>query len=365
MGVYLRGGRWYWYKRTIDKTPYYRPLKIKKGQEVFMSARIAQADEDIVAAHYGLQAPGVNRDILFSEFLPVYKKRKRGKGSLDKDIQRLETAMKIVGDKRLGNYTLDNFQDLEKKLLEDHAESTVNRYIQALHHFFEIGIRERTVFKNPLEDYEYFVESASGRRALTDDEIPKLLAALRAARDEALKGKRYLPVYAVLYDVALFGLYTGARLNEIVQLRRSNIHGDIIRLRISQVKFRRRGRQAPRKEKRIYLPADALEIAKRQPVQPGDDHVFYFRWRDRRAVTKAIWQLEKKSALGVPGFTFHWLRHTWLTRASELTDTPTLRNMVDHADVRTTLGYTHTDESKMKAVATKMGTVIRSLVVSE
>ena len=364
MGTYLRS-KWYWYKRTIDKLPYYRPLKIKKGQENLMSERIAQADEEIVATHFGLRAPGTNRDILFSEFLPVYEKRKAGKGSLDKDLQRLRASMKAIGDKRLGNYTLDNFQDFEKALLKGHAPSTVNRYIQALHHFFEIAIRERAVFKNPLEGFEYFVESASGRRALSDDEIRALLAALRVAHDQAVKGKRYLPVHEVLLDVVLFGLYTGARLNEIVQLRRSDIHGDVVRLKISQVKYRRRGRQAPHKEKPIYLPAEALEIIERQPAQAGDDHVFFFRWRDRRAITKAIWQLAKTNALGVPGFTFHWLRHTWITRASELTDTPTLRDMVAHSDMRTTLNYTHADEPKKKAVASKMGTIIRAVVASD
>ncbi len=364
MGIYSRG-RWYWYKRTIDKTPYYRALKIKKGQESLMSERIAQADEDIVSVHYGLKAPGRNRDILFSEFLPTYEKRKAGKGSLDKDRQRLKAAMTAIGNKRLANYTLDDFQNFEKKLLEGHAPSTVNRYIQALHHFFEIAIRERAVFKNPLADFEYFVESSKGRRALTDDEILALLAALRTVRDEALKGKRYLPVYEILYDLVLFGLYTGARENEIVQLRRRDIHGDVIQLMISQTKFRKRGRQAPQKEKTIYLPPEALAIIERQPVRPGDDHVFYFRWRDRRAVVKAIWQLDKRNALGVPGFTFHWLRHTWISRASEHTDTPTVRDMAGHSDYRTTLRYSHSDDQKKKAVATKMGTAIRALVVSD
>jgi len=45
MGVYLRG-RYYWYKRMIDGVCYYRSLKIKKGQETMLSARMAQVDEE-------------------------------------------------------------------------------------------------------------------------------------------------------------------------------------------------------------------------------------------------------------------------------------------------------------------------------
>jgi len=363
LGAYLRG-RWWWYKRTIDKVPYYRPLKIRKGQENFLSARIAQVDEDIAADHFGLKPSTSNRDILFSEFLPVYEKRKSGKASLDKDLQRLRSAQKIIGNKRLATYRMDDFQNLEKKLLEGHANSTVNRYMQALHHFFEIAIREHAVHKNPLDGFEYFVESQGSRRALSDEEIRTLLDTLRKIRDETLKSKRDQPVHEVLYDMVLFGLYTGARLNEVVQLRHSDIDGDIIRLSVSRVKFRRRGRQAPQKEKLIYVPAEALEIVRRQPSCAGG-YVFAFRRRDRRVISKAIWQLSRAGLLGVPGFTFHALRHTWITRISELTDTPTVRRMAWHADIRTTLRYTHTDDEKMRAVATKLGTIIRPLSASD
>ncbi len=41
---------------------------------------------------------------------------------------------------------------------------------------------------------------------------------------------------------------------------------------------------------------------------------------DARVVSKAIYQLRARKLLGVPEFTFHMLRHTWVTRASELTD---------------------------------------------
>ena len=56
MGVYLCG-RFYLYKRDLDGVCYYRSLIIKKGQESMLSARMAQADENIAAERFGLSAP--------------------------------------------------------------------------------------------------------------------------------------------------------------------------------------------------------------------------------------------------------------------------------------------------------------------
>jgi integrase len=363
MGVYLRG-KIYWYKRRIEGAQYYRSLRIKKGQENLLSSRIAQLDEQIVAKHYGLPSTAISRDTLFSEFIPIYERRKVGKGSLGRDIQRLKIVLRILGDGRLMSYAMDDFQELEKKLLDGgHATSTVNRYFQLLHHFFDIAIRERAVLKNPLENYEYYVEDAQRRRALTDDEIRTLLAALREIRDKTAAGPRAMPVLAVLYDLVLFGLYTGARLNEIVSLRRDEIDGGVIRLKISRTKFRRRGHQSSVREKAIFLPPEALEIIARQPKTDG--HVFPLYRRDPRVISKAINRLSGQGSLGVEGFTFHCLRHTWVTRATELTDISTVRAMAGHSDYRTTLRYTHTDEPKKRSVIAQLGTQIRSLVTSD
>ena len=357
MGAYLRG-RWWWYKRMLGSRTYYRPLKIRKGQELFLSARIAQEDESIVASHYGLPCPASCRNVTLSEFIPVYKKRKAAKASLDRDLQRFNLALPIIGDKRLSNYTMDDFQELERKLLEGHELATVNRYIQAFHHLFEIAVREKAVLVNPLVDYEYFIEDCSSRRALADDEISTLLASLHWIRAEALAGPRRMSVHEVLYDLVLFGLYTGARLSEIIGLKRMEIDGDIIRLPISRTKFRRRGRQTLVKIKRIFMPPEALEVVNRQ-VRAGE-YVFPLERRDPRVISKAIYQLRNQGRLGVADFIFHMLRHTWVSRATEITDGPTVQHMAGHTDYRTTLGYIHSDEPKMRAVASKMGTIIRS-----
>lgn len=363
MGAYLRG-RWWWYKRSIEGRRYARPLRVRKGQEHMLSARIAQADADIVAEHYGLPVTGAGPDILFSEFIPIYKKRKAGKGSLDRDLQRLDIVLEKMDDKRLAAYRMDDFQDLEKKLAaKPRTGATINRYFQLLHHFFDLAVRERAIAKNPLDGYAYFVEGGSERRALSDDELRTLLRSLRRIRDEERADARDMPVHAVLYDLVRFGLYTGARLSEIVGLTRAEVDGDVIRLKVGRTKFRRRGRRAPFREKKINLPREAREIIAAQP--DAGEYVFPLRRRDPRVVSKAIYQLMGRGALGVKDFSFHCLRHTWISRAAEETDGPTVQGMAGHLDYRTTLRYTHADDQKKRDVATRLGTRLGKLDVNE
>jgi integrase len=291
MGVYLRG-RFYWYKRMIDSVCYYCSLKIKKGQESMLSARIDQVDEEITAEHFGLLAPKSAGSITLAEFLEIYKKRKTGKDSLDRDIQRLNYAIELMENKRLIAYGKDDFQELEAKLLESRRHSTVNRYFQVLHHLFSLAMKERALRSNPLDGHEYFVEDEEGGRALADDEIKTLLANLRDIQNHA---KSHEHVKAIFYDLILFGILTGARLSEIIFLRHDQVEDDIIRLKISETKFRRRGRRASSREKLIYLSAGARAIIDRQK-KSEDSHVFPLERRDSRVISKAIYML--RPALG-------------------------------------------------------------------
>jgi hypothetical protein len=127
----------------IDGVCYYRSLKVKKGQESMLSARMDQVDEEIVAEHFGLPSPTSHGSLTLAEFIEIYKKRKFGKGSLERDVQRLNLALEVMGNKRLMAYGKDDFLGLEKELFKKkRAPSTVNRYMQVLHHlFFKISLQ--------------------------------------------------------------------------------------------------------------------------------------------------------------------------------------------------------------------------------
>ncbi len=369
MGAFLRrGSNVYYLKRQIEGRRFYRSLHVRKGQESLLSARIAQVDEQITAERYGLPSPTLTGSITLTEFIPIYGRRKAGKASLDRDLYRLRLAAEIMGDKPLPSYRHDAFEKLEGQLEKrGRSRATINRYLQALHHAFDIAQIDKYIRENPLAKHEYFVEDKRGGRDLTEDEIRKLLVALKALRDtqrgHGPRGRCNTDLLRiVLYDMARFGLYTGARLGEVINLRHDQTSGDVATYQITETKFRKRGQQPTTKERRIYLPAPALAIVAAQP-KTADGYVFSLPVRTQNFVSRFI--SRNRESWGIPRFTFHWLRHTFVSKAIKRSEPALVQSLVGHADIQTTMKYTHPHDARKRKIAAKVGAGFSKLSPSD
>jgi hypothetical protein len=100
MGVYLQGN-WYRYKKQIWGQSYYEALKIKRGQECLLSARVKQVEDKIPARHFGLPVPA-SGSIRFSEYVEKYLDRKKQNKTVERDQQRLEIVKELWLDLPLG-----------------------------------------------------------------------------------------------------------------------------------------------------------------------------------------------------------------------------------------------------------------------
>lgn len=352
MGAYLRG-RWWWYRRTIDKHDYRIPLKLHKGQESMLSARIKQMDDKITADHYGLPIP--DQTTKLSEYVKAYLKRKAHKKSLDRDEQRLDYIQDVWPDLPLAQYRRTHMDDLERQLKRDGLKpATVNRYMELVRHLFNCAIEDGLISKNPLAHYEPYVEDGT-RRALTDDEIKAVFSALEPIK----ANKRFGAIRFIIRDLVLFALATGMRLSEILNLRRDRIHDDTIALPISATKSRRRGAPSKQRYKVIVLNEIALGVVGRQP-ETEDGYVFALSRRHPNIMFYIAKAIREKS--GVHDFTFHTLRHTASTLISSQSSLATARTVLGHADIKTTLRYTHPGIEEQRASVSKLGTHISGLV---
>ena len=350
MSVYLRGD-WYWYKRIIEGVDYRRPLKLRKGQEAFLSDRIAQEEEAVVAVHYGTPLPRRSSSLKFSEFELVYLERKASNKSIDRDKQRLPVIRSAMKDLRLSAYGPQHFQRLEKKLLADkRSPTTVNRYFQLLRSFFSLAVEERILAENPLRSWRFFVEDKRGR-ALSMAELRLILAGLRA-----IKAKPRGQVQEILYDVVALGMVTGMRLSEVIGLKWSYVRGGLAVIPMSQTKWRRRVTSQGAKEKVVVLMPLALDLIEPYRTKKvPDGFVFPMARRDPRVISKAIIAL--RDDLGVPDFHYHLLRHTFATLLSGLADLAQAKEMLGHQDIKTTMRYSHPGLEKAQELGTKLGTL--------
>jgi integrase len=357
MGVYLRN-HIYWFKKTIEGKDYYRSLQIHKGQEHFLSARLQQVEDEITAEHFGLENPSVKR-VLFSDFADRYKKLKAHKKTLDNDMGMLKVVEDFLEDPPLDSIRQTDIERLEQYLLarkvgkktkRSLTETTVNRYMTLLRHFFTLAKKEGHIRHNPVDGYEFFVEDRT-RRALSREELKAVLDA--AAEIQADPSG---PAQAVVHDLLVLAFNTGMRLGEILNLKREHIQGNLAVIPITSTKYRRRSSsRTQRKNKVVVLNEHAKAVIDRQPVK--GEHVFTLKGTD--SIKRVVREIRKKSK--VQDFTFHQIRHTVSTYLSQTVPISVARTVLGHSSVLVTEKYTHHDEAELRAAVKKIGALYTDL----
>lgn len=351
MGVFLRG-RWYWYRRMIDGHRAYRSLKIKRGQEAMLSGRMRQVDDEITAAHFGLPAPSRGA-IRLSQYAASYIKQKAHNKSAYQLRHRLAIVWNIWPDLPLGQYSPAHVRELEAALFERKLKpATVNRYMELLRNLWNCAIEDGAATVNPIRSYQPFAEDGA-RRALSDDELGRILDDMRQRQEHPTNGAE-----AVIYDLALLSLSTGMRLGLILALRKDYIRGNTLVVPITSTKSKRRNWSRGERSKVMVLSDLAQEIIQRQKSK--DEYVFPLSWRHPNFISRTI--VRVREATGIKHFSFHSFRHTASTFISSNTSLAAAKAVLGHADLKTTLRYSHPEQSEQGEAVAKLGTHIEGLI---
>jgi len=330
LGLYIRNNRYY-FKKEIHGKKYYRALKLKRGQEALLSARLKQIEEEVLAEHFGIPY-SPNNQISFLDYAEKYLNAKKYKKRWERDKQSLLKIAECIGDPSLFRIGKSHIEKLENFLFSRNLKSsTVNRYFEVLRHFFNLAIEDGYLSENPVRFYIPFVEDGE-RRSLTTEEIKSILESAKFIKENSRT-----QLQSIIYDIIVFALNTGMRLSEILNLKKSYIRDDVIFYPISETKYKRRIYSQNKKVKTICLNSRAMGIIGKQ--KSNDDFVFPLKWRDPNVIRKTIARIRELS--GVNDFTFHQLRHTVSTLISSQVSLATAKTILGHSDIKTTLKYTH------------------------
>lgn len=350
MGIYIRNNRYY-FKKQIEGKVYYKALRINRGQEALLSARLKQVEEQIIAEHFGIPY-SPNDQISFLDYCKKYLESKKYKKSWDRDKQRLLIIGEFLGDPLLSCIGKIQIEKLEKFLFARNLKSsTVNRYFEILNNLFRCSIEEKCLLENPCRFYQKFVEDGH-RRALSKEELKRILESAKQIQEKP-KSK----MQSIIYDLIFFALNTGMRLSEILNLKKSYIRDDVIFYPISETKYKRRVYSQNSKVKVICLNEIASAIIKR--VKNRDDYVFPVKWRNPNAIFHVVRKIREMSE--VDDFIFHQLRHTTSTLVASQESLATAKMILSHADIKTTLRYTHPGIDEQKRGVAKIGQYFKDL----
>lgn len=196
---------------------------------------------------------------------------------------------------------------------------------------------------NPYDDFEIHEGTKAKKPSLTTADI----AAIEALTEEQLNalGKNCV----VLRDRFLFSCYTGLRISDNINLRKSNIHKNKNGLTLQM--------KTKKTEETVTLPLFLLfngkpqEIAQRYMSQKRDDDYLFPFSTGVTSKLKSIFKLANVSE----NFTFHSARHTCATILAEKANDPfVVKCVLGHESITSSMGYVNnsvkTAEKKLAAI---------------
>lgn len=211
-----------------------------------------------------------------------------------------------------------NFFNLLKKD-RNIKQATINRYRSLLNHIFNTAMKDKVVNHNPAKYIKRYKEK-SRDRVLSSNEIKALLQACSDSRNQEL------------YYIVLVAIYTGMRYSNIVNMKRSNIKGNVYQLDGNETKSG--------KSQLIYLHQDLMNELNGYMKYNTGSYIFkskYILGSFKTACNKA----------GIENFRFHDLRRTFATTLLyNNVNIVTISNMLGHSSLMMTQKYLANDSKK-------------------
>ena len=237
---------------------------------------------------------------------------------------------------------------LEHKRNEGVCPRTVNLYRATLHRIFRLCVRPWLLIpSNPVSATETLREEPREPHLLNDAEYEALLTASRE--------------HAMLRLFVTLAWETGARSGELLQLDWCDI--DFDRRFVSFANDAQRGRHTKGRRSRTVPLSDAAiralrdHAASHRLLAPASPHVFKHMRPDREARPGdrivSLYRAFKRAAraASLPTLRPHDLRHAFVTRKlAGGVPAQLVMRYVGHADLATTLRYTHLVPEHLRAV---------------
>ncbi len=318
MAIYQRGQTWY-----IDY--YFQGKRIREavGKSEWRAKKaLGSRTTDIERGEFRLQ--NLKR-CSFSELADEYmSKHGETKRSAQRDRQTLEKHLKpCYGREPVSGITAKMIASYKAQRVRNVKPSTVNRELSLLKTIFNLGIKWGYAAANPVREVKLFREESIKERILGRDEEARLLA--------ASSGRR-----AHLKPILLLLLNTGARLSEILRLEWRSVNlpfGQIV-IDATNSKSKRR-RQIPLNSTARQVLAELKAASQSEYVFPG-----IMSQKSLSSIHTAFWNACREA--GIQGLRIHDLRHTFASRLSSMGfDLVTIKDLLGHASIVTTLRYAH------------------------
>ncbi len=333
MSVYKRGNVYwfdFWFRGQRIRESTGLTNKVAAQQtEAIRKAALAEGRAGIAPPK-----PVVNfGDFVRNEFLPWAEKQYQ---SHPRTYQRYRESTKPLlasYDKlRLDSVSMALVEKFKLSRSSEVSPATVNRDLAALRLILNLAIRKEYVAKNPVKEVQFLDEGPGQMRIVSHEEQQRYMAVASS----------------LLRDVAMMIVETGQRPEEVFNTCKENVHLKLGYLFVPKGKTRFARRNVP-------LTDATINILKRRLAQARGAFVFSRRGDPEKPLTtvrKAHYKALREAKIRQP-FRLYDFRHTFGSRSAMAgVDLPTLKELMGHSDISTTMRYVHpTPKHKQEAVA--------------
>jgi integrase len=249
----------------------------------------------------------------------------------------------LLQNRKLDQITTQELQRYFDQLKIHYTPATANRHLSLLSRMLKLAVSWGFLEKNPAVGIRKAQENNERHRYLSDEEIVRLLAALRQDRN---------PVAAACFE---FLLYTGVRKGEALAAKWE--HVDLHK----RVWFLPRTKNG--KARHVILNNLAVDLLQRQGRVPGNPYLFPGKVagqplnNPQKCFKRALRQA------GIHDFRIHDLRHTHASIAiNNGASLYEVQNLLGHSQAKTTTRYAHLADETLRRVSDTVSRTIREAV---
>jgi integrase len=273
---------------------------------------------------------------LIQEYLQ-FSKTNKAPASFYRDEVALRNFRTITGYNKLSEVTPRSLEKYKQTRLKMVSKRTVNLEITMLKAMLNKMVELEVIPKNPIKNVKKIRGPESKTlEFLTNEEIAAIL-------------KELTPTY---YPVIYTFLKTGLRKSELVYLEWGDIDFDKKQLRVVNKVAHPTKSYKPR-----YIPMDKKLVEVLRSIKKAKSPYVFITARETMRKNNLITNLKRtaKKAGIKKNVTIHMLRHTY---ASHLVmagvDLATVKALLGHADIHTTMRYAHLAPDHLRQAANKL-----------
>jgi site-specific recombinase XerD len=258
---------------------------------------------------------------------------RKGTAKIYKNV--LRNFVKILNDKPLNQITNKDIEYYKSHRLNEVTSTTINIDLNTLKSIFNIGIKFGWCVYNPVKGIKKISVPQKERLSMNEKEIALLLKEVK--KDTTMR------------NIILFGLYTGCRLNEILNLQWKDID---LNERIIHIRNKEDFRTKTGKSRLIPFGGKLYSVISK--MLQIDNNVIKFHSPDAYLFSKPFngkysdsytthrFKHYIRKADLPEKYHFHCLRHTFITNCIKSgINVNFVQALAGHSELKTTLGYTH------------------------